>query len=308
MLEKTFKNEELGVEIESYIDKKLRIWFKAKEVAQILGYKNTEHAIKRHVSENHKKTFLLSCPRESRGQVIKDKKSCPPETGGQVQGRWIIFIDEPGFYELVFRSRLPKAKMFREWVFSKVLPSIRKYGYYRMFDNLQSRKVKINGEKYYKHPVFDNYAAFKKGNIINIKTKKILSKKKNNGNGYLIFCLCNEKLEEKKNYYQHRFVYEVFKGMIPSIMEIDHRNSIRSDNRIKNLQLLTPTQNKQKSNNKPIISTNIETGKEIRFISIKKASNKLNIDSSLITAICKGKFKSATSKKNGCKYKFRYLD
>ena len=254
-IEKKFKNPELGIEFKSYIDEECHVWFKAKQVAQILGYKNTEHAIKRHVSENHKKTFLLSCP---------------PETGGQVQGRWIIFIDEPGFYELVFRSRLSKAKMFREWVFSKVLPSIRKYGYYRMFDNLQSRKVKINGEKYYKHPVFDNYAASKKGNIINIKTKKILSKKKNNGNGYLIFCLCNEKLEEKKNYYQHRFVYEVFKGMIPSIMEIDHRNSIRSDNRIKNLQLLTPTQNKQKSNNKPIISTNIEKGKEIRFISIKK--------------------------------------
>ena len=96
--------------------------------------------------------------------------------------------------------------------------------------------------------------------------------------------------------------------MIPSIMEIDHRNSIRNDNRIKNLQLLTPTQNKQKSNNKPIISINIENGRETRFISIKTASNKLNIDSSLITAICKGKFKTATAKSDGCKYTFRYLD
>ena len=92
MLVKKFKNDSLSLEIESFIDKKLRIWFKAKEVAQILGYKNTEHAIKRHVSENHKRTFLLSCP---------------PETGGQVQGRWIIFIDEPGFYELVFKSTIP---------------------------------------------------------------------------------------------------------------------------------------------------------------------------------------------------------
>ena len=183
LIEKKFFNEELGIEFNSYIDEKCIIWFKAKEVAQILSYKNTEHAIKRHVSENHKKSFLLSCP---------------PETGGQVQGRWIILIDESGFYELVFKSRLPAAKIFREWVFTKVLPSIRKFGYYRMFDNLQSRKVIINGKKFYKHPVFDNYAASKKGNIINIKTKKILSKKKNNGNGYLIFCLCNEKLEGKK--------------------------------------------------------------------------------------------------------------
>ena len=296
MIEKVFINRHLGIKFMSYIDGKCRIWFKAKEVAQILGYKNTEHAIKRHVSENHKRTFLLSCP---------------PETGGQqndTRGKYCIFIDEPGFYELVFKSRLPSAKMFREWVFSKVLPSIRKYGYFKIFDNLQSRKIKINGEKYYKHPVFDNYGASKKGNIINIKTKKILSKKKNNGNGYLIFCLCNEKLEEKKNYYQHRFVYEVFKGMIPSIMEIDHRNGIRNDNRIKNLQLLTPFQNKNKSNNKAIISTCISTGKEKRFISIKTASIELDIFSSLISKICKGEFKSASSKKDGKKYTYRYLD
>ena len=293
MLKKKSINEELGIEFESYIDEECCAWFKAKNVAQILGYRDTNQAIRKHVSENHKRTFNLSQPVDSTGQV---------------QGRWIIFIDESGFYELVFRSRLPAAKMFREWVFTKVLPSIRKYGYYRMFDNLQSRKVIINGEKFYKHPVFDNYAASKKGNIINIKTKKILSKKRNNGNGYLIFYLCNEKLEEKKNYYQHRFVYEVFKGMIPSIMQIDHRNSIRNDNRIKNLQLLTPTQNKQKSNNKPIISTNIETGKDIRFKSLKKASIELNIHTNHISRICRKKHKTAISKSDGKKYTFRYLD
>ena len=155
MLEKAFKNEELGIEITSFIDKKLRIWFKAKEVATILGYKNTEKAIKSHVSENHKRKILFSNQHETHGCSMT------------------YFIDEPGFYELVFKSRLPAAKMFHEWVFTKVLPSIRKYGYFKMFDNLQSRKVIINGKKYYKHPVFDNYAASKKGNIINIKRKKI---------------------------------------------------------------------------------------------------------------------------------------
>ena len=85
---------DLEIKFKSYIDEKCNVWFKAKDVAKILGYKNTEHAIKRHVSENHKRTFLLSCHPVSGCQVIKDKKRCPPETGGQVQGRWIIFIDE----------------------------------------------------------------------------------------------------------------------------------------------------------------------------------------------------------------------
>ena len=158
MIEKSFVNNQLGIKFKSYIDHKCRVWFKAKEVAQILGYKNTVDAIRKHVSENHKRTFLLSCQRETRGQVIKDKKSCQRETRGQVQGRWIIFIGEAGFYELVFKSRLPIAKIFREWVFSKVLPSIRKYGYYKMIDS--------------RHQVFSNYGASKDGKIINVITKK----------------------------------------------------------------------------------------------------------------------------------------
>ena len=307
MIEKVFINRNLGIKFNSYIDKKLRVWLKAKEVAQILGYKNTDDAVKRHVSENHKKTFLLSCPRESRGQVIKDKKSCHPETGGQVQGRWIIFIDEAGFYELVFKSRLPDAKMFREWVFTKVLPSIRKYGYYKMIDSRIKQRVIIDGKKFYKHNFFTNYAASKDGEVINLKTSKIMNKKKRD-NGYLQFTIYNKKLENPFTYYQHRFVYEVFKGPIPKCLETDHINGIRTDNRIKNLQLLTPQKNSEKSNNKPIISTCIETGKEIRFKSLKKASIELNIHANHISRICRKKHKTATSKSDGKKYTFRYLD
>ena len=304
MIEKSFSNYQLEIKFNSYVDEKCKIWFKAKEVAQILGYKNTEKAIERHVSENHKRTFLLSCPRESRGQVIK---SCQCKTHGQVQGRWIILIDEPGFYELVFKSRLPSARIFREWVFAKVLPSIRKFGYYKMIDTRIKRRVIIEGVKYYKHPVFSNYAASKNGDVINVKTKRIL-KVRNNGNGYLNFGLCDKKLEKTKNYYQHRFVYEVFRGPIPRCFEVDHQNNVRSDNRIKNLQLLTHKQNVEKSKNRPIISTNIENGKEKRYISIKTAAIELDINSSHICEICRKKCKTATSKKNKKIYTFKYLD
>ena len=291
MLEKKFKNEELGIEFLSFIDKKLRIWFKAKEVAQILGYKNTEHAVKRHVSENNKRTLLLSCP---------------PETGGQVQGRWIIFINEPGFYELVFRSRLPAAKMFRDWVFTKVLPSIRKYGYYKIIDSKRKQRVIFEGKKYYKHPVFSNYAANKNGEVINVKTKRNI-KMSNSGNGYLKFNLYDKKLEKPYTYSHHRFVFEVFKGPIPKCFEIDHINEVKTDNRIKNLQLLTPIKNIQKSLSKPIISINLETGEEKRFDSIKKASNELVIDSSCISKICRKKRKTTTNK-DGHKYTFKFMD
>ena len=281
MQEKFFTNYQLGIKFKSYIDQKCRVWFQAKQVAQILGYKNTEHAIKRHVSENHKKTFLLSCP---------------PETGGQVQGRWIIFIDEAGFYELVFKSRLPSSRIFREWVFSKVLPSIRKYGYYRMIDSKIKQRVIIDGKKYYKHTVFDNYVASKNGEVINLKNKKKIKITKDSG-GYFKFIIFSKKVEKHINYYQHRFVYEVFKGVIPRFFEVDHINNFKSDNRLKNVQLLTHKQNVEKSKNKAIISTCIETGKERRFISIKTASIELGINYDSISKICRKKGKTAKSKK-----------
>ena len=134
MIEKFFINNQLGIKFNSYIDEKLRVWFKAKEVAQILGYKNTEKAIKSHVSENHKRTFLFCCPCETHGQQI------------DTRGKYCLFVDEPGFYELVFKSRLPSARIFREWVFAKVLPSIRKYGYYRMIDLRIKQRVIFDGK------------------------------------------------------------------------------------------------------------------------------------------------------------------
>ena len=96
--------------------------------------------------------------------------------------------------------------------------------------------------------------------------------------------------------------------MILSCFEIDHQNNIRSDNRIKNLQLLTHKQNIQKSKNKPIISTNIETGEERRYIPIKTAAIELDINFSHISKICRKECKTATSKKDGHKYTFKYLD
>ena len=86
MQEKSFVNNQLGIKFHSYIDHKCRVWFKAKEVAQILGYKNTEKAIKSHVSENYKRKILLNQPCETHGCFMT------------------YFIDEPGFYEVVFKS------------------------------------------------------------------------------------------------------------------------------------------------------------------------------------------------------------
>ena len=120
----------MEIDLTSFIDNKQNVWFKVKDFALILGYSNTRDAIKRHVSGNHKIERLSRQRRETR--------------------RWseTYFIDEAGFYELVFGSKLETAKKFRDWVFTQVLTPIpiRKYGQYKLFDYPNNHMFKIENE------------------------------------------------------------------------------------------------------------------------------------------------------------------
>ena len=258
MLEKTFKNEELGFELKSFIDKQQNIFFIGKDVAQLLGYSNTKKAVLTHV-HNEDKQLICWGPQNGSGN------------NSDLRGKYYTFINESGFYSLVLSSKLETAKKFKRWITTEVLPSLRKYGYYRMKDPRRKQRVIFEQKKFYKHPIFNDYAASKNGNILSLKTKKILKMNKEK-QGYLKFTIYNKNIEKPLNYKQHRFVYEVFQGPIPQCFEVDHQNNDKTDNRIKNLQLLTKKQNLQKSLSKPIISINVGNGKEKRYFSIKKAS------------------------------------
>ena len=84
-------------------------WFVAKDVATILGYKDTDQSIRKHVAMMDKLTRRFD---------------------GSGQNRDMTLINESGLYSLVFKSHMPKAEEFTHWVTSDVLPSIRKYGMY----------------------------------------------------------------------------------------------------------------------------------------------------------------------------------
>ena len=84
-------------------------WFVGKEVAEMLGYNNTQKAIRDHVDEDDKLTERI---------VLAG------------QGRDVIIINESGLYSLIMASKLPTAKQFKRWVTNEVLPAIRKHGGY----------------------------------------------------------------------------------------------------------------------------------------------------------------------------------
>jgi prophage antirepressor-like protein len=45
----------------------------------------------------------------------------------------MISVTEAGLYRLIFKSRKPEAERFQDWVFSDVLPTIRKTGTYQIY-------------------------------------------------------------------------------------------------------------------------------------------------------------------------------
>ena len=134
MFEKTFKNEELGLELKSYIDKQQIIWFRGKDVSEILGYSKTRDASLKHVDSEDKQQIFT--PRAS----VHETWTVGPS------GSLCTYINESWFYSLVLSSKLETAKRFKHWVTSQVLPSIRKYGQYKLFDSPWNKMIMIGNE------------------------------------------------------------------------------------------------------------------------------------------------------------------
>jgi len=84
-------------------------WFVGKNIAEALGYSNPRDALARHVDDEDKAAVVIHDGSQNRDMTI---------------------INESGVYSLIFSSRLEKAKEFKRWVTSVVLPSIRKHGAY----------------------------------------------------------------------------------------------------------------------------------------------------------------------------------
>lgn len=69
--------------------------------------------------------------------VDDEDKKLNDKTSSSFGQRGTTLINESGLYSLILSSKLPKAKEFKRWVTSEVLPSIRKHGAYMTEETLQ---------------------------------------------------------------------------------------------------------------------------------------------------------------------------
>ena len=90
-------------------------WFVARDVAEILGFKNITNAIITHVEEDDRITEQVDTAKGTRNTVL---------------------INEIGVYSMVLGSKLPAAKDFKRWICKDVIPSIRKTGAYMTEETL----------------------------------------------------------------------------------------------------------------------------------------------------------------------------
>lgn len=109
-----------------------QFYFKAKEIADILEYVDTKTAIIDHVDETdkfNKEYFTLGFKGGETPpfQIIENQKLTKYL---EKQHPQTIFINESGLYTLIISSKKEEAKVFKKWVTSDVLPSIRKNGSY----------------------------------------------------------------------------------------------------------------------------------------------------------------------------------
>lgn len=86
-------------------------WFVGVDVAGALGYSKPGNAVLVHVDDEDKTTSLI----QGCGSNYKTEA---------------MLINESGLYSLIFASKLDRAREFKHWVTSVVLPSIRKRGAY----------------------------------------------------------------------------------------------------------------------------------------------------------------------------------
>jgi len=109
--------------------------FFASQIAKTLGYIDTNDCIRRHVWETNKiqvKEYIKKY--EPRG--TPDMMNLHPNT---------TILNEAGVYQLIFSSKLEKAKEFQHFVFSEILPTIRKTGAYKL-PQLQHNQFMILNE------------------------------------------------------------------------------------------------------------------------------------------------------------------
>ena len=150
----------------------------------------------------------------------------------------------------------------------------------------------------------EKYQASNLGRVksINYKCtgKERVLKLRLNQNGYYDVCL------GKQRYRVNRLVYSAFNGPIPEGMQVNHINEDKTDNRLENLNLMTPKENCNWGTRNDRLCGHSAVSERLWVIklnknneilhfypSIRQAERDTGVNNAHIVECCKGRIKSA---------------
>lgn len=129
---------------------------------------------------------------------------------------------------------------------------------------------------------YNNYAVSDTGQVKNVKTDKILSQHLRNNDGYLQVSLWAQ--GKRKSFPVHRLVALNFLDNSDNKRDVNHINGIKTDNRVENLEWVTPSENNYHAvhlklvNCIPVKIIDLIDNKEYNFDSISQAAKYFNLD------------------------------
>jgi prophage antirepressor-like protein len=164
--------------VENFDDKKIDIfiielengetetWFKGKDIADVLGYKNTKTAVSDNVDPDDRSP-LENIVNRMYGTSYHLKLN-------KIQLK-TIYINESGLYCLIMSSKLPTAKKFKKWITADLLPKIRKIGqtkYLEELRQLQEENIKLKKRELRLRPIIENLEPLVRNQFFYIATSE----------------------------------------------------------------------------------------------------------------------------------------
>lgn len=144
-------------------------FFCLKDVCSVLDIKNHKDLLAKQIDNKGVEKIYL------------------PTNGGN---QYVVFINEPNLYRVIFRSNKPEAKQFQDWVFNDVLPTIRKTGSYSLTTNVTPNREILPKGIYHNKSLNKPYRAY----VYDIGLKKEIS--------VGTFATVDEALDAQKDYFQ----------------------------------------------------------------------------------------------------------
>ena len=114
----------------------------------------------------------------------------------------------------------------------------------------------------------------------------------------------------QKKYLVHRLVWEAFNGSISEGLQVNHINEVKTDNRLSNLNLMTPKENcnfgtrnerSAKKLSKPVLQFTLDNILVKEYPSIHQAERETGFNQGNIVNCCNGKRKTA----HGFKWRYK---